>query len=130
MNGSLGGEHATRLGTWDWDIDQDLFVADAHFAQLHGVDPANASQTPISVYLDSVHPDDRALVAHGIKQCLEQHTEHAEEYRVLQGDGQVRWVFARRPLPPRAPWSGTAFCRRGPGHHRAQTHRRSPAQPQ
>nr|WP_256347358.1 ATP-binding protein [Pseudomonas gingeri] len=95
MNGSLGGEHATRLGTWDWDIDQDLFVADAHFAQLHGVDPANASQTPISVYLDSVHPDDRALVAHGIKQCLEQHTEHAEEYRVLQGDGQVRWVFAR-----------------------------------
>nr|WP_256349555.1 ATP-binding protein [Pseudomonas gingeri] len=95
MNGSLGGEHVTRLGTWDWNIDQDLFVADAHFAQLHGVDPANASQTPISVYLDSVHPDDRALVAQGIKQCLEQHTEHAEEYRVLQGDGQVRWVFAR-----------------------------------
>ncbi|WP_247263186.1 MULTISPECIES: ATP-binding protein [Pseudomonas] len=94
MNGSQG-DTATRLGTWDWDIDQDLFVADAHFAQLHGVDPALASQTPINVYLDSVHPEDRALVAHGIKQCLEQHTEHAEEYRVLQADGQVRWVFAR-----------------------------------
>jgi len=94
MNGSQG-DTATRLGTWDWDIDQDLFVADAHFAQLHGVDPALASQTPISVYMDSVHPEDRALVAHGIKQCLEQHTEHAEEYRVLQADGQVRWVFAR-----------------------------------
>ncbi len=94
MNGSLG-DTATRLGTWDWDIDQDLFIADAHFAQLHGVDPALASQTPISVYMDSVHPEDRALVAHGIKQCLEQHTEHAEEYRVLQADGQVRWVFAR-----------------------------------
>ncbi|WP_248746494.1 PAS domain-containing hybrid sensor histidine kinase/response regulator [Pseudomonas sp. MWU12-2037] len=94
MNGSQG-DTATRLGTWDWDIDQDLFVADAHFAQLHGVDPALASQTPINVYLDSVHPEDRALVAQGIKQCLEQHTEHAEEYRVLQADGQVRWVFAR-----------------------------------
>ena len=94
MNGSLG-DTATRLGTWDWDIDQDLFIADAHFAQLHGVDPALASQTPISVYMDSVHPEDRALVAHGIKQCLEQHTEHTEEYRVLQADGQVRWVFAR-----------------------------------
>ncbi|WVV62967.1 ATP-binding protein [Pseudomonas batumici] len=95
MNGSPGGGSATRLGTWDWDIDQDLFVADAHFAQLHGVDPARANQTPLSVYMDSVHPEDRALVAHGIKQCLEQHTEHAEEYRVLQADGQVRWVFAR-----------------------------------
>nr|WP_248803072.1 PAS domain-containing hybrid sensor histidine kinase/response regulator [Pseudomonas sp. MWU13-2100] len=94
MNGSPG-DTATRLGTWDWDIDQDLFIADAHFAQLHGVDPALASQTPISVYMDSVHPEDRALVAHGIKQCLEQHTEHAEEYRVLHADGQVRWVFAR-----------------------------------
>ncbi len=94
MNGSPGGS-ATRLGTWDWDIDQDLFVADAHFAQLHGVDPAKASQTPLSVYMDSVHPEDRALVAQGIKRCLEQHTEHAEEYRVLQADGQIRWVFAR-----------------------------------
>ena len=89
------GDIATRLGTWDWDIGQDLFVADAHFAQLHGVDPARASHTPLSVYMDSVHPEDRALVALGVKLCLEQHREHTEEYRVLHADGQVRWVFAR-----------------------------------
>ena len=28
------------VGTWDWDIGEDRFIADAHFAQLHGVDPA------------------------------------------------------------------------------------------
>ncbi|MGY2201226.1 PAS domain-containing protein [Pseudomonas gingeri] len=94
------------LGTWDWDIDQDRFVTDARFARLHGVDPALAAQTPLSVYMESVHPEDRGLVARGIKHCLENNTEHAEEYRV-QTNGQIRWVFAR------------GRCYQGP-HGRAQ----------
>ena len=30
------------VGTWDWDIGEDRFIADAHFAHLHGVDPQDA----------------------------------------------------------------------------------------
>jgi PAS domain S-box-containing protein len=83
------------VGTWDWDIGEDRFIADAHFAELHGVDPARAGQLPISDYLHGVHPEDRAMVARGIKHCITHGTEYAEEYRLLQADGQVRWVFAR-----------------------------------
>ncbi|WP_439821638.1 PAS domain-containing protein [Pseudomonas sp. HLG18] len=83
------------VGTWDWDIGQDRFIADAHFAQSHGVDPAMASQLPISEYLQGVHPEDRALIARSIKHCITHGTEYAEEYRLLQADGEVRWVFAR-----------------------------------
>ncbi|MHB2242153.1 PAS domain-containing hybrid sensor histidine kinase/response regulator [Pseudomonas monsensis] len=83
------------VGTWDWDIGEDRFIADAHFAQLHGVDPAQASQLPISDYLQGVHPEDRALIARSIKHCIAHGTEYAEEYRLLQGDGDIRWVFAR-----------------------------------
>jgi len=83
------------VGTWDWDIGQDRFIADAHFAQLHGVDPTLASQLPISEYLQGVHPEDRALIARSIKHCITHGTEYAEEYRLLQADGEVRWVFAR-----------------------------------
>ncbi|NUT76795.1 PAS domain S-box protein [Pseudomonas sp. C1C7] len=82
------------VGTWDWDIGEDRFIADARFAQLHGIDPAMAGQLPISAYLHAVHPEDRALVAHGIKRCITEGSEYAEEYR-LQSDGQLRWVFAR-----------------------------------
>jgi len=32
------------VGTWDWDISEDRFLADAHFAQLHGIDPALAGE--------------------------------------------------------------------------------------
>lgn len=83
------------VGTWDWNIAEDRFIADAHFAQLHGVDPALASQLPISDYLQGVHPEDRAMVARGIKHCITHGTEYAEEYRLLQPDGELRWAFAR-----------------------------------
>jgi len=83
------------VGTWDWDIGEDRFIADAHFAYLHGVDPSDASRLPISDYLQGVHPEDRGMVARSIKHCITYGTEYAEEYRLQQADGQVRWVFAR-----------------------------------
>ena len=83
------------VGTWDWDIGEDRFIADAHFAQLHGIDPTMAGQLPISEYLHGVHPEDRALIARSIKHCITHGTEYAEEYRLLQPDGELRWVFAR-----------------------------------
>jgi len=83
------------VGTWDWDIGEDRFIADAHFAQLHGIDPTRAAQLPISDYLQGVHPEDRALVARSIKHCITHGTEYAEEYRLLLPGGEQRWVFAR-----------------------------------
>ncbi|WP_027923787.1 PAS domain-containing sensor histidine kinase [Pseudomonas sp. URMO17WK12:I12] len=83
------------VGTWDWDIGEDRFLADAHFAQLHGIDPALAGELPISAYLQGVHPEDRAMIARSIKHCITHGTEYAEEYRLLQPDGQLSWVFAR-----------------------------------
>jgi PAS domain S-box-containing protein len=83
------------VGTWDWDIGEDRFIADSHFAQLHGVDPGRADQLPISAYLQGVHPEDRAMIARSIKHCITHGTEYAEEYRLLQPDGELRWVFAR-----------------------------------
>jgi len=83
------------VGTWDWDIGEDRFIADAHFAQLHSIDPLQASQLPISEYLKGVHPEDRGQVARSIKHCITHGTEYAEEYRLQQSDGQIRWVFAR-----------------------------------
>lgn len=86
---------ADTLGTWDWDISEDRFVADEHFAVLHGVDPNLSRQLPISAYLEGVHPQDRAMVTRSIKHCITHSTEYAEEYRLLRPDGELRWVFVR-----------------------------------
>ncbi|MEA1136009.1 hypothetical protein, partial [Klebsiella pneumoniae] len=68
------------VGTWDWDIGEDRFIADAHFAYLHGVNPSDAGLLPISDYLQGVHPEDRGMVARSIKHCITFGTEYAEEY--------------------------------------------------
>ncbi|WP_260954510.1 response regulator [Pseudomonas citri] len=86
---------AEALGTWDWDISEDRFIADEHFALLHGVEPRLSRQLPISAYLEGVHPEDRAMVTRSIKHCITHGTEYAEEYRLLHADGELRWVFVR-----------------------------------
>ncbi|WP_263264265.1 ATP-binding protein [Pseudomonas sp. RIT-PI-S] len=89
---ALDATHA--VGTWDWYIREDRFIADAHFAYMHRVDPLQAGQRPIGDYLTAVHPDDRVFVARQIKNCVHGSGEFAEEYR-LQAEGSWRWVFAR-----------------------------------
>ena len=83
------------VGTWDWNIDQDLFVTDSRFAQMHGIEPQLSGQLPITAYLQGVHPEDRGLLTRSIKACLASNGEYAEEYRLLDADGTIRWVFAR-----------------------------------
>ncbi|PVZ13681.1 MULTISPECIES: PAS domain-containing hybrid sensor histidine kinase/response regulator [unclassified Pseudomonas] len=78
------------LGTWDWDIRDDVFTADAPFALMHHV----AGQgRPIGAYVNAVHPDDRGRVAQRIKACLHGDGLFAEQYR-LRGDNGWRWVYA------------------------------------
>lgn len=91
----LALEASSAIGTWDWDIEQDHFRADGHFAQMHGVDPQQAGLVPIGVYLDGVHPEDRAKVTQGIGHCLRHSGEYTEEYRLLMASGEQRWVFVR-----------------------------------
>jgi signal transduction histidine kinase len=87
---------ATRaIGTWDWNINQDHFRADAHLALMHGVDPSLVGNVPIDVYLQGVHPDDRAKVTRSIGQCIARGGDYAEEYRLLLASGEQRWVYVR-----------------------------------
>ncbi|OZY58356.1 hybrid sensor histidine kinase/response regulator [Pseudomonas lundensis] len=83
------------VGTWDWNIDQDLFVTDSRFAQMHGIEPQLSGQLPITAYLEGVHPEDRGLLTRSIKACLASNGEYAEEYRLLDANGTIRWIFAR-----------------------------------
>ncbi len=66
------------VATWDWNIPEKT-VAGA----------------PIAEFVEHIHPDDRARVDASIRQALETGGDFAEEYRVVQPDASVRWVYAR-----------------------------------
>jgi len=84
------------VGTWDWDIPSDRFYCNPKFARLFSLDPeSGAAGAQISQLIDNIHPDDRERVAGKVQAAVDTGGDYAEEYRVVQQDGSVRWVYAR-----------------------------------
>ncbi len=83
------------VGTWDFDVAADRVVADARFAEIYGVDPTVAREgASLSEFFEAMHPDDAERVAGEVRQTLETRKPFRSEYRLIQSDGQVRWVSA------------------------------------
>jgi PAS domain S-box-containing protein len=84
------------IGTWDWDIAADRVIANAKFAQLYSVDAAVAAAgAPIALFFEGIHPDDRDRVRAEIQAGVRSRQDFASEYRLLQKDGSIAWVYAR-----------------------------------
>jgi PAS domain S-box-containing protein len=87
---------AGAVGTWEWHIPEDRFVAGASLAQLFGVDPEEAREgVPLEALTSSIHEDDREDVQAAIEAAVESCGEYEEEYRVYDADDELRWVVAR-----------------------------------
>ncbi|WP_255567965.1 PAS domain-containing protein [Brevundimonas sp. PAMC22021] len=87
---------ADYVGAWDWDVVEDRVVADAGFAQQYGVglDEAEAG-VPIDRFTRHVHPDDRDRLTGDIEAAMASDEPFVSEYRLIDAQGEVRWVVAR-----------------------------------
>jgi PAS domain S-box-containing protein len=84
------------IGTWNWDIQADLVVADERFALWYGVDTAFArAGAPIASFLARVHAKDREMLQRQIDEAVRSRGEFRSEYRLIQTDGSIRWVLAQ-----------------------------------
>ena len=87
---------AGAVGTWDWHIQSDTFVAGPELARTFGVDPADAqSGVGIDRFLDAIHPVDRPRIRESIVETIETCGTYEEEYRVFDAEDSCRWVLAR-----------------------------------
>ncbi len=84
------------VGTWDWDIAADRIFANAQFAHFFSVEPSQAAAgAPLSEFAKGIHPEDRIWVGREIERAVQTAGDFAHEYRLLQTDGAVKWIFAR-----------------------------------
>ena len=84
---------AARLTMWNWDIARDKLwsTARAHPpAELPTERPIRFDQV-----LESVHPADREAVESAVQGVLQRNEELDIEYRIIQPEGNVRWIAAR-----------------------------------
>jgi serine phosphatase RsbU (regulator of sigma subunit)/PAS domain-containing protein len=85
---------AAGIGTFDWDLVDDVLVWDDQLIRLFGYDAATFTKS-IEAFNARLHPDDRGRVGEAIEYSIATCSEYDAEYRVVLPDGDTRWVHAR-----------------------------------
>ncbi|HEX8710439.1 MAG TPA: PAS domain-containing protein [Terracidiphilus sp.] len=84
------------VGTFDWHVQSDVFFSDARFAEMFSVDPAKGEMgAPLAEYLAGIHPEDAERIANAVNHAVATGEKYVQEYRLLQKNGNIRWVEAR-----------------------------------
>lgn len=86
----------SRVGTWNWDITNQVVTTDPNLASMFGINSEEAAAgLPLKTFIDSIHPDDQAHVQELIKTAIETKQPYEAEYRTVSTDGSLRNVLAR-----------------------------------
>ena len=104
---------AGELGLWEWNVAIDEVWMTPECRALFGY----RADEPVGLgrFLESVHPDDRAVVESNVSASLSQRgREFEQDFRIVLPDGHVRWVTSRGRIERDA--KGTACRMRGVTH--------------
>jgi PAS domain S-box-containing protein len=93
---------ATNDMIWDWDVTTGEIWRNSNYNKLFGYDES-VSVHPISLWIESVHPEDRQRVEDGISKVMNARKANihsseeywTDEYRLLKKDGTVIFIYDR-----------------------------------
>ena len=79
-----------KVGLWDNELPFGVLNWDDGLKELFGL-PTDAVIT-VEQFLGMMHPDDRERNRLALERVLEQRDDYDLEYRIVLGDGRVRWI--------------------------------------
>lgn len=83
-------------GLWDWDFQNDAVYYSERWNEIMGIVQPSGKKPTKELWIDRVHPDDRAEVIREMREHLNGLTEQfRSEHRVMYKFGAYRWVLAR-----------------------------------
>lgn len=86
----------SSIGTWFWDMKQDKIFADKNLASMFGLSSEDVMNgLSLDSFAQAIHTDDRKKVMLEINKAIGKKSLFESEYRILNGEGDVRWVIAR-----------------------------------
>lgn len=83
---------AAQLALWEWDLRTNLIWVSAQGRSIYGIGQDEVIDFPR--FEETLHPDDRELVAGAVKKAMSGPEPFASEYRVLLPSGAERWIAA------------------------------------
>jgi PAS domain S-box-containing protein len=92
--GMAEAQRVARIGSWEWDVSTDtLSWSDEHF-RLFGLEPGTVTPS-LDVYLQYVHPDDRAKAKATLNLSLRHGGPFEYHQQIVRADGLVRTLYSR-----------------------------------
>lgn len=87
---------AGATGGWEWDIPKKSLTGDARFAALTSQDPAELERgVPTSRFFANIATDDQKRIRLAVAGILAGAEIFSKDYRLVKGDGTMRWVHAK-----------------------------------
>src|SRR6516225_9205378 len=87
-------QQVARLGTFEWDLQTGVDRWTPELEALYGLPPGGFAGT-LQAWEELVHPADRAEAVRRLRHHLDTGGTYDGEWRVIQPDGSVRWLFSR-----------------------------------
>lgn len=86
--------NAGGIGLFDWDIQNDRAVCTDRYFEIFGFPPRDTMVSEAE-WLACIHPDDRDRAQKEVRQTLGGRAPYDTEYRIVQANGEVRWVSSK-----------------------------------
>ena len=85
---------ASKSVGWEWDQKNGQLAWFGDLQSMFGI-PSDSFAGRMEDFYSYVHPEDRPMVAKVVADARKNRKRYAAEFRVVRGDGMVRWVAAR-----------------------------------
>jgi PAS domain S-box-containing protein len=90
---------ASRMGTWDWNIQTGTITWSDNLEALFGLEPGGFDGS-FEMFNSVLHPDDRQRVLDAIDRAITTGEDYNLEFRAVNPQGGVRWALTQ----------GRVFC--------------------
>ncbi|MGC4060679.1 MAG: PAS domain-containing protein [Aquabacterium sp.] len=92
---------AAQAGIWEWHLDTNQSFWSDEVWSLFGLDH-DSVQPSLDIWLQTIHPDDRAYVNQTMNAACQCHVPFEIEWRTNPARGPIRWLLSRgQPAKPR-----------------------------
>ncbi len=86
---------AVKMGVWEWNPISGITVWNSQMYVLVGI-PVQSVEPTVTIFMGTVHPDDRDLMSRRLAECVAGKVEFTIEFRVIRADtGEERWLASR-----------------------------------
>ena len=85
---------ASRMGTWDWNIQTGQISWSENLEALFGLEPGEFDGS-FEMFAERLHPEDRERVLASVDQAVATGANYEIEFRILYPNGTIRWALTQ-----------------------------------